>query len=531
MEDRHEGARPRFLKTKDLLLFQADDVAIAYVRDGYMFAWDTGTGKSIGAIALAKLCLLDKKVEKVLLVCERNKLREWQEDFQADTDLTVRIHHGASRWRKLEAEGLPEVLVTTYETAKRDCTIAKGRTFEPGRLLHDLEDHSVLVIFDEVAKLRNRTSANYKAHEYILRTLRRGKDTKVLGLTGTPIEKGYEDGFSELRLIVPKAMPTVKDFDARYIRYRDIYGRPTYRWENIPEFVDLVQPHIGRKRKTDPDVIDQFPPLTENYRYVEMSAPQKRFYQMVEEQIFEEADKAGGDPSIGAFMLLRQIAGHPASILRSGSAQEERSFVADLISVLGMEHVQNMPSAKTEELVSYLKPIVEDQEAKALVFTFFGQSILHELNQRLQDEKIFTFTYHGGQSAGRNEHEKQAFQHASGGAVLLASDAAARGINLPEATHVIEFESALTHAMRVQRRDRAHRLGSKYGPVTAMTFITEGTIEEQIIATVLRRNSHSDTFLGDATAEVGEEFISAADRQQMIMLAREHHKTKKRIGS
>lgn len=528
MEDRNEGPGPRFLKTKDLLPFQAEDVATAYLRDGYLFAWDTGTGKSIGAMALALLCMQDKKVEKVLLVCERNKLREWQEDFQTDTGLSVRIHHGPNRWKKLGTEGFPDVLITTYETAKRDCTVPRGRTFDPGPLLQGLEDYPVLVIFDEVGKLRNRTSANYKAHEFILRTLRKGKDAKVLALTGTPIEKGYEDGFNELRLIVPKAMPTIRGFETDYIRYRDLYGRPIYRLENIGGFIGLVEPHIGRKRKSDPDVIDQFPPLTENYRYVEMSPSQRRFYQMVEEQIFEEAD---GDPSIGAFMLLRQIAGHPASILRSASAQREEGFVSDLVSVLGVEHIQNMPSAKTEELVSYLKPIVEDQEAKALVFTFFGQSILHELNERLRAEGMFTFTYHGGQSAGKNEHEKQAFQYASGGAVLLASDAAARGINLPEATHVIEFESALTHAMRVQRRDRAHRLGSRHGPVTAMTFITEGTIEEQIMATVLRRNTQSDTFLGDASAEVGEEFISASDRQQMIALAREHHKTKKRIRS
>src|SRR5690606_31712686 len=101
------------------------------------------------------------------------------------------------------------------------------------------------------------SSGNYKAHQYALGELRKAGRVKVLGLTATPLERGYEDGFNQLRLIVPEHMPLVKEFESRYVLSRDPFGRPTYDKIAINEFVERVGPHLTRKRKTDPDVIDQ----------------------------------------------------------------------------------------------------------------------------------------------------------------------------------------------------------------------------------------------------------------------------------
>lgn len=514
MEDRADGSGQRFLKTKNLLDFQADDVLKAYTRKGFLFAWDTGCGKSVGAISWVLASIQQGTADMALVICERNKLREWKADFEEETDLTVRIHHGPNRWKQMEKHQLPQVLITTYETAKLDGVVSKGpRSLASGRLMQALDSawgYKTVVVYDEVAKLRNRSSKTYKAHHHMIKTLcQAGVVVKVLGLTGTPIEKGYEDGFNQLRILVDD-MPTVKSFEDDYVRFRDQFGRPSYKYENIHTFLDLVRPHMARRRKTDPDVIEQFPPLTENYRYVEMGQAQKDFYRVIEDLALEEAEEG----SMASWGVLRMAAGHPPAL-----AYSERALAQRVVTVLGTDHVRNLPSAKAEELMHYLRPIILDQEAKALVFTFFGQSILRDLKARLDAEGLQVFTYHGGQSAAMNEEEKDLFKGWRGGAVLLASDAAARGINLPEATHVIEYESATTHATRIQRRDRAHRLGSKHGPVTAMTFITEGTIEEQIMQSVLARNGQSDAFLGDADG-VTEDFVSADDRRAMLEMAK-----------
>lgn len=512
-----------FLKTKKLTEFQADGVLTAFQRDGHVLVWDCGLGKSVGAMALAVLCHQEDMIDRVLVVCERNKVREWVEDFGLDTDLEVRKHHGQGRLKKLEKDGLPQVLVTTYETAKRDLTAPKGpRSFSPGPLLKALKGERLLVVYDESAKLRNRSSGNYKAHQYALNELRKAGRVKVLGLTATPLEKDYEDGFNQLRLVVPHYMPLVKEFEDECILYRDPFGRPTYNMIAMTDFMSRVRPHLTRKRKTDPDVIAQFPPLVEEYRYVGMSQAQKDFYQMAEEFAFE----TGGDgQDMGAWMLLRQIAGHPTALVHSAEKEGGSRYAREIVEVLGADFLRNLPSAKAAELESYLKLVVDGQNAKAVVFTFFGRSVLPELERALRGH-FPVFPYHGGQTAHENELSKKLFKESEGGGVLLASDAGARGINLPEATYVIEYESALTHAARIQRRERAHRINSASGPVTAMTFITEGTIEEAIFSGALRRNEKHDVFAGDLDA--GEEFVSAADRRMILHEARIRYERRRR---
>lgn len=521
-----EEPQQGFLKTKKLTAFQADDVITAYQRDGHALVWDCGVGKSVGAVALSVLCVQNRKADHVLVVCERNKVREWVADFEADTDLTVLRHHGAGRQKRLERLGVPQVLVTTYETAKADGVTAKGpRSFEPGYLLKALEGKRVLVIYDESTKLRNRSSGNYKAHEFILKTLRKKGHAKVLALTATPLEKDYEDGFNQLRLVVPRYMPLVKEFEDGCIRYRDAFGRPTYDYAGIQEFMERVRPHICRRRKTDPEVIDQFPPLTEEYRFVEIGSAQMDFYRMAEELAFELSPN-GDRSDIGIWNLLRQIAGHPAAILHSAAKENGSHYAKEIVEILGENHVRSIPSAKTAELIRYLELVVKDQEAKAAVFTFFGQSVLIELERELTEASFPVFSYHGGKSAHENETAKRDFKNFEGGAIFLTSDAGARGINLPEVTYPVEYESALTHAMRIQRRDRAHRINSRLGPVTSMTFIAEGTIEEQIFSSVLQRNEKHDIFAGDLDA--GDDFVSASDRRMILADARARYEQRRK---
>jgi len=494
------------------------------MRGDHMLVWDAGTGKSVGAIALSLLCMQDDKIDHVLLICERNKLREWVEDFKVDTDLDVRKHHGPNRHKHLGKFGLPQVLVTTYETAKLDSVVKDGpRKLAPGPLLSLLDGKRVLVVYDESAKLRNRSSGIYKAQEHVLRTLRKKAEVRVLALSATPIEKAYEDGFNQLRLLVPEAMPTVKEFEGRCVRYRDMYGRPTYDQMGILWFIELLRPHLTRKRKTDADVIEQFPPLTENYRYVEQSAAERSFYKMIEDLAFER-DEPG---DMGAWILLRQIAGHPASIIHSAKREDGSALAKEIVRTLGEEHLRSLPCAKLDELKVYLDTIIKDQGAKAVVFTFFGRSVLVELEHALRAADFPVFTYHGGQSAAENEAAKTSFKSHQGGAILLSSDGGARGINIPEATYVIEYESALTHATRIQRINRAHRINSADGPVTAMTFITAGTIEDDIFSAVLTRNEHHDRFVGDVGQELEEEFISAADRRMILQLAKSRYEGRK----
>lgn len=509
-----------YLKNIELVEFQAWDVAMASSMGSRMLLWDTGLGKSVSGLALSKMSFEDQEIDHVLLVCERNKLNEWLCDFRDETDLEVRKHHGSTRWKQMERNGMPQVLVTTYETAKLDAVIKAGpRKLVSGELLRLLEGLRVLVVYDEVAKLRNRSSAVYKAHDHLLKTLRKTGSVKVVGLTATPIERGYEDVFNQLRLIIPGAVPNVTDWTKKCVRYRDRYDRPVYDTVQVKEFIDSVRPWIGIKHKTDPDVIDQFPAFTEEHRVIEMSAPHRDLYQAIESEVMEMPE----EKAAAAFMTLRQVATCPGSLIYSAARENGSEFTKTIVDMVGEHHLFGLPNAKEDELIQLLRSVVLDEGHKAVVFTFFGASVLPYLEMTLTRPGVDlpVFTYHGGKTGAENEKAKERFQQAPAGAVLLGSDAASRGINLPQATHVIEYESALTHAQRMQRLNRVHRMRSNYGPVSALTMITAGTIEEPLFQNVLKRNEMHDILTDDGQME--EEYVSSDVRRAILQAAQERH--------
>ena len=500
--------------------FQAEDIARGYLMPSGVVAWDTGTGKGHFAMALSALLFEDDLIDLVLLVAEKNKIAddEWVGDFRTFTDLRVHRYHGTGRAKRLAREPVPpQVLVTTYETAKADLVRMtpqpnrRTRTLSLGPLGEVIGDRRVLVIYDECTKIKNRSSDTYKAHHwYLNRHLRVHRpETRAFGLTATPLEVGWEDAYNQMRLLWPPSMPLVKDFESRYVRSRDPYGRPTYHRDRMEEFAALFQAYTLRRRKTDPDLIEQFPKMVEESHHLSMGDAQRRFYEDVEEICFPE----DGEPEPGMQMLMRQIAGHPSSILHG-----QGLLARVLVDELGADYISSIPSVKTEYLPEYLTPLVLGQQAKVVVFTFFGPSMIPLLSAALRAHRMRVFVRHGGLTAHEMERARREFRAYDGPAVLLTSDAGSRGINLPEATYLVEYESALTYANRTQRINRINRIDSTAPSTHAMTFILDGTVEEALAMNMSERNRQSDILLGDTDA--GEHFLSADQRREALRIAR-----------
>lgn len=495
--------------------FQEDGIARAYLRlqqgGGVMAVWDTGTGKSHLAMALSALMFEDDLIDHVLLVAEATKVApdEWPSDFAKFTRLKVAVHHGQNRMKRLEKNGLPQVLITTYETGKNDLSPMvrvpgkRGKTAIDGPLIEHFRGKRVLVVYDESTKVKNRTSDGYKSWYRSLGQLRKGDVTRVLEMTATPIEKDYEDAFSQLRLADPTSMPLVGEFDSYFVSSRDPYGRASYHKGRMPEFAALAAPMMLRVRKSDPEVQRDFPKQVEESRWFDMHPDQRDLYEMV----CDLQDPEDEEPVPGLSMIKRMVANHPASLIHS--AKHGQSKVARmLVQELGEDFFKSISSVKEQGLIDYLEPLVHGQGAKVVVFSFFGPSVLPLLRRRLTKEKFQVYS---------GIEERAAFKADPGPGVFLTSDAGARGVNLPQATYVVEFESALTYAMRTQRINRVHRIDSEALSTTCMTFFTRHTVEEVIANTMLERNAQQDVLLADDQVE---DFITAADRRQMLQIAR-----------
>lgn len=484
-------------------------------------AWDTGCGKSHGAMATAAMLFADEQIDICVLIAERNKVREWFEDFETFTKLSVARYEGTPTKRRklLTPERRPQVLIATYETARQDMVgrdAVDPRKLSPGVFTEALSGLRVLVVYDEMAKLGNRASLLHRAHHFAIKAWRLTGQCRVLGLTATPMERNPENYYNLGRILTPDTVGTVKSFHAQHVTDYDLFGNAS-KFRDLPGLAAKMAPVLLRKRKTDPDVRDQFPTMVERFTWVDLSKDHQRFYDSVEHHI-----QAQGDPMLEqvGFTVLRMIAGHPLAL-----ADSQGELALQIVADTGMDTLERLGSAKADHLIDYLTKVCIGQGAQAVVFSYYV-SILRLLAQQVADAGIGVACYHGQMDPAERERAKAAFK-AGAVPVLLASSAAEKGINLPEASYVINFDLPTKHSAYTQRLNRISRIGSAATEtVVAQSFIVANTIEEAIAKLWLGRNYQQDVLLdGDAEdADDDDAFLSVADRRALLRAAQRSHK-------
>ena len=77
---------------------------------------------------------------------------------------------------------------------------------------------------------------------------------------------------------------------------------------------------------------------------------------------------------------------------------------------------------------------------------------------------------------------------------LISLKAGGLGLNLTAADYVIHMDPWWNPAVEDQASDRAHRLGQTR-PVTIYRFVTQGTIEERIVALHSTKRDLADSLL------------------------------------
>lgn len=511
-----------FRPDRRLFEFQADAVAFGYTQwletaaPALDVQYDMGTGKSPLSLALACVLVEDGHVDKIVIVAEKNKIRDWADiEIPKFTNLDVALYAGTPERRSRIREQDAQVMVMTYETGRTDlCTFKKGSKRaidQKGPLTEWMEGHNVLVIFDEVTKLRNRSSRLHIAWDYAInRVLRRQKGCKVMaiGLTGTKIETSPADHFNVNRLLAPDQSPSVAHFESTYVRQWDIFGNIS-DWKNldpattargVTPLSELFADITIRKSKTDPDVMEQFPDKVENPPIrVELSKEHMDFYRTLEEILHAEDDQS--------IMVLRQAALAPACLIGSQGA-----FSRSVLQEVGSAGLRALGSAKMDAAVQWAREAADQQ---MVMFTFFGQSFLPLMHDRLRDEGFSVVVNHGQMSGTERQQAQDVFRSGER-QIFLSSDAGARGLNLGVGSALLHLELPYTHAIFEQRSDRIHRINSVHPSVTVDTLLAEKTVEEIIASMVIRRNEWGERVSDSGLVEVaGSDNMTATIREAL----------------
>jgi superfamily II DNA or RNA helicase len=468
---------------------------------------DTGLGKTHITMCLAGLLYDENAIDLVIHVGRKAKAvdrDEFPKDWADFTSLKTLVYHGTTRDKRLARDGIPDVLLTTYETLaagvmrrfKKDSTKSGKGSRRDGPLFEalGLRDKRILWVFDEVDWLRGRTAERHQAVYYVLNQLRKGPHRQItLGLTATVISTEDEGAFNIARLITPKTMRLgVVEYENYFTRGRDEYHQYVYRRDRQPEFDALFQRCIFRKSADDPDIARQLPKVLYRNRYIDMDPAHRALYEAVGELYGPEKAELTQAQQTELSLALKLTAGHPAAHLHA-----DNKLSKAIVKTLGEDGLRAVPSSKSRWLIEELKMLVHGQGAQVIVFTWFAKTVLPEVAADLRAAG-FEIGIYDGEHEQQNREAKAAFK-AGKIRVLLSSDAGARGLNLPEARYVIEYEPAAAADIRQQRFGRHQRLvgGDRTVPVYAWTMAIRKTIEVGSLSTVMGRMKRQADLYGD----------------------------------
>jgi superfamily II DNA or RNA helicase len=486
--------------------FQARLTAYSVLRPGNLLVADPGLGKTHIGLATAAILMEDGAVDHAIFIVEGNKVDEWIDDFEDFTEFEVNKFHGPKRALDLDKR----ITLSTYHTF-RDALVtvdkADSRKLGPGPAMETFSGRRVLVVCDEAAILgTSRTSRVYQAFEKAFREWRKAGEVRILAMTATPMQSSPENFFNLGRIIQPDLMMTVQEFNDWYVTDWNDWGKPK-RFKNLEHLEQTMAPIMLRKRKTDPDVIEQFPETVEKFVSVRLDKATMRAYNHLDSWIkgLPENEQLPG------FNVLNAFVQHPHTVFTSGWEP-----LSEWVVEFGEEKLRKLPATKAERIIGWATEVHESEDSAGghIIFSRSNNALVH-LAEEI--DGAFPFVeFHGRRTDAQNRAAKAAFR-AGEASIMLASGKAERGINLPEAHYITMFDAPVSHASYMQRLSRGSRIGSNVGgTLTVKTFIGRDTIERATVNLWNRRNEWSDTMQDAHVDPEDDEFISAATRRALI---------------
>jgi ATP-dependent RNA helicase RhlE len=119
---------------------------------------------------------------------------------------------------------------------------------------------------------------------------------------------------------------------------------------------------------------------------------------------------------------------------------------------------QKVIRCKREEKFQVLRKILKEEERELVVIFTKTKNSADKVKEYLRFHRIPSTVYHGDKSQGDRERALANFK--SGGLkILIATDIAARGIDIPGVSHVINFELPMEAESYVHRIGRTARAG------------------------------------------------------------------------
>ena len=410
-----------------------------------LLADEMGLGKTIQAIAACALLHRLGRARRVLVVTPASLKSEWEEQIQRFTLLPYQIVFGG-RFARLSHyhDEAPFFTIVNYEQMVKDGLDVNTR------LRPDV------VVLDEAQRIKNWNTKTSQA-------IKRLRSRYAFVLTGTPIENRIDELHSLMDFLDPSVLGPLFRFNRDFYDF-DERGKPQ-GYRNLDRLHERISPFLLRRRKAQ--VETELPDRTDRNHFVPLSPQQRDTYQAHEAQVSRLVSIAKRRPLTQqeSDKLMRELA-----MMR---------MICDTNYILD----QSEPTCpKLAELENLLEECRENTAVKVIIFSEWEKML--ELVRGLCQRLKLGFAWHTGSvPQKRRRGEINSFKTDPACRVFLSTDAGATGLNLQNASVVINCDLPWNPAKLEQRIARAWRK-NQTRPVTVINLISEDTIESRMLETL-----------------------------------------------
>ena len=470
-----------------------------------LIAYEMGLGKTLVGIATVEELIDD--INFALIIVPSNLRWQWAQSIAKFTDVDTMKKKVKQDHITIPTKEWCEVINGVPDT--RDRQYERIRTKAPNFVIcsydHVVNDYTLieelkpdLIILDEATYIKGFRAARSQA----VKELGKVAEFRV-ALTGTPMENNPEELFSIMEFVDPDFLGTWESFEAKYI-VRNKFGVVT-RYRNLDVLHRKMQSIMSRKTRLDPDVAPYMPKVDHREEYVFLSKKSQKLYDKIAAEVLHDlrinppmgtfdlaayyAGQGGGDMSatgkiMAKVLAMQMLCDHPDLLKISaqdyvdtegekGSAYARSLAEAGLLDGLG-------ESAKMLAVCEDVDRILKSHpENKIIIFSFF-KDMGHMLQNALEDWD--SVIYNGEMTASAKTAAKVRFQENPDCRLFIATDAAAFGVDLPEANWLLNYDLVDSAGKMDQRNARHVRAGSKHENVFVVNYLMDGTVEERRFA-------------------------------------------------
>ena len=442
-----------------------------YQRSGALFAAkagrsliadDMGLGKTIQAIAAVEILAKTVGLERVLIISPTSLKHQWKQEIEKFCNRSVEVVEGFLGKRTGLYKSDSFYKVTNYDVISRDIDLIRKWLPE-------------MIILDEAQRIKNWKTRRAQ----IVKKL----DSKyAIVLTGTPLENRLEELHSIVEFVDRFHLGPLFRFLAEH-QHTDEAGRVT-GYRNLSGIAKSLESILIRRTKNE--VLRELPERLDKNYFVPMTTEQMKYHEENGETVARIVAKWR------KFGFLSETDQRILMIaLQNMRMSCNSTYLLDKKTDFGV---------KADELISVLKEVFEQPDSKVVIFSQWIGT--HEiLLDRLKSSKYNYVLFHGSIPGVKRKDLINQFKTDPDCQVFLSTDAGGVGLNLQNASTVINMDLPWNPAVLEQRIGRIHRLG-QHKPVRVVNFVAQGTIEHGMLSLLSFKQSLFSGVLDKGADEV-----------------------------